>query len=173
MHWSKRALMAALVVLGTGAFTAPTITTHAAAKPMHHYVIQADFVLGAKGLPPKADACIANAVFHPGQQIVWRARIYDSATGKVVAPGQVKKLGLTATVVLKSGKKFAMMNIPHPPQAKKQVFYWTAAWVVSKTYPFGPLVWTINAKDSSGGSTTFAPIGQDVGVPSIIIAPAK
>ncbi|MGH2346728.1 MAG: hypothetical protein ACRDG4_15995, partial [Chloroflexota bacterium] len=70
MHWSKRALMAALVVLGTGAFTAPTITTHAAAKPMHHYVIQADFVLGAKGLPPKADACIANAVFHPGQQIV-------------------------------------------------------------------------------------------------------
>ncbi|MGH2346586.1 MAG: hypothetical protein ACRDG4_15280, partial [Chloroflexota bacterium] len=89
------------------------------------------------------------------------------------APGQVKKLGLTATVVLKSGKKFAMMNIPHPPQAKKQVFYWTAAWVVSKTYPFGPLVWTINAEDSSGGSTTFAPIGQDVGVPSIIIAPAK
>jgi len=172
VHWSKRVLVMVLVFGSTIAVASPTLQTHAASASMHHYVIQADFVLGARGLPPKADACIANAVFHPGEQVVWRARIIDSASGKEVTVAQSQARGITATVTLKGGKKFTMMDVPHGENGKPP-FFWVASWVIGKTYPFGPVGWTIKATDKSGSTATFAPIGQEAGIPSIIVAPAK
>jgi hypothetical protein len=171
----KRAVAAALVCGTVLGVSVPALEAHAAASAPH-FVIQADFVLGAEGQPQGAPVCVPNAVFHPGDQIVWRARIADAATGKQLTAAQVKQLGVTATVVLKSGAKLPMQLGQHPPaEAKppKQSTYWTAAWKVGKTVPMGPLSWTIQVKDKMGDTTSFAPIGQDVGIPSILVAPKK
>ena len=169
MHRTTRILIAAGLLGAAGSIAKPPPQVHAAA--MHRYTIHADFVLGHVGMPASAMSCIANAVFHPGQQIVWRAKFYDASTNKELTPAQSLKLGLAANVVFSDGTKVVMADIPHPPQAKKQAFYWVGSWIVAPTYPAGPLSWTISLRDASGGSASFAPIGQDVGIPSIIIVP--
>jgi hypothetical protein len=174
MQWTKWAFVTALV-FGTpvgAAVSSPG--AHAAAAGRHSYVIQADVVLGSVGAPKGAAACVPNAVFFAGEHIDWRARIADAATGKQLSQAQIKQLGITVTVLLQGGPTVKMVYEAHPPaqaHPKKQSYYWVGPWAVTATYPMGPLLWTIKVQDKLGDTATFAPIGQDVGIPSIIIAP--
>lgn len=176
MHRTKRIVLTTLIA-GVAVGTAtPALHAQAAAMGTHRYLIQADFVLGALGLPHGAPACVPNAVFHPGQQIVWRARIRDAATGKQLNRAQINQLGVTGAVTLQGGPTLKMQFEAHPPaqaHPKKQAFYWVAPWKIGAHYPMGPVFWTITVQDKLGDMATFAPIGQDVGIPSIIITPAN
>ena len=173
MSGSTRTWCAALLVaVGTG-LSAPAVGAHAATT--HKLSIAADFVLGAEGAPKGAPACVPNAVFHPGEQVVWRAVISDASTGKPLTQAQIKQMGVTASVVLASGGSVKMIYAAHPPaeaHPKKQAFYWVGPWKIGAKYPMGPLSWSIKVSDNLGDKATFAPIGQDVGIPTIIIAPA-
>lgn len=175
MHRSTRILVTTVVFGSIAGMTAPALHAHAASMGMHRYVIQADFVLGADGAPKGAPACVPNAVFHPGEQIVWRAVISDAATGRPLTAAQIKQLHVSAAVTLQGGTVLKMRFEAHPPaqaHPKKQAFYWVAPWKIGAHYPMGPVTWTIKAQDTMGDSTTFTPIGQNVGIPTIIIAPA-
>lgn len=174
MHWTIGTFVTALMVgASVGAAVSPP-GAHAAAASSHSYVIQADVVLGAVGAPKGAPACVPQAVFFAGEHILWRARIADAATGKQVSQAEIKQLGITVTVLVQGGPTVKMVYEAHPPaqaHPKKQSYYWVGPWAVTATYPTGPLSWTIKVQDKMGDTATFAPIGQDVGIPSIIIAP--
>ena len=43
------------------------------------YFVQADVVRGAPGA--QGAVCVANSVFYPGEQVVWRAKVFDTTTG--------------------------------------------------------------------------------------------
>ena len=175
MHWIKRTVATAIVLGAPIGVAAPAMQVHAAPAAQHRYVIHADFVLGAEGAPKGGPVCVANAVFHPGEQVVWRAVFSDAATGKPLTKAQIAQRGVTASVMVQNGPTVKMQYAAHPPaeaHPKKQAFYWTGAWKIGKAYPMGPVTWTIQLKDTAGGKASFAPIGQDVGIPSIIIAPA-
>jgi hypothetical protein len=174
MRLTKRAV-AALVVAGSAVAVMPAMQADAASTNTHRLSIQADFVLGSAGVPPKAPVCVPNAAFHAGEDVVWRAIIGDASTGAPLTAAQIQHLGVTAAVKIKGGATFKMKYEAHPPaqmHPMKQDMYWVAVWKIAKSYPMGPVAWTIKVKDAAGDTATFAPIGQDLGIPSIIIVPA-
>jgi hypothetical protein len=68
-----------------------------------------------------------------------------------------------------------MYFAPHPAKSKtgKKSTYWVTAWPIPKTFPYGPVTWTMQEHDKYSDNVTFTPIGQDVGLVSIMIAPVK
>ncbi len=141
------------------------------AAAQSNYYMQADAVRGAEGTPQGA-VCVPNSVFLPGESIVWRAKIFDSHTGEVLTGGQIKELGITMQVSVSNGQTVDLHYGSHPPDPKapKHGMYWSGHWVVPADAPTGTLTYTLTAKDAQGNTTTFEPIGQNVGIPPLTIA---
>ncbi len=121
------------------------------------YVVNADTVRGSQNAT--ATSCVLTPVFKTGEQVVWRAEIYDAATGEKLTESQVNDRGIKATVKLEDGKTFDMEYGQHPKQAP-QIWLWTAAWAIPPVYPTGMLKYEIDVTDDAGNSYTWTPIGQ-------------
>jgi hypothetical protein len=133
------------------------------------YFVQTDIVRGAEGA--MGEACVPNAVFHPTEKVVWRAYVYDGATGERLDAATVEERGIAVTVTF-DGEPLEMAYHPHPPGADDVEFYWTHAWVIPEDQPMGVYTWSVTVQDASGAEATYEPIGQGIGLPNLVVTPA-
>ncbi|MEJ2293039.1 MAG: hypothetical protein P8Y05_15190 [Deinococcales bacterium] len=122
------------------------------------YYVHADVVRGSKN--PTGPTCVLTPVFKTGEQVVWRAEVFDTATGKKLTDQQVKDLGVKVTVKTQDGKTYDMAYGEHPKEAPK-IWLWTGAWVIPPVYPTGTLQYQIIVTDKAGHTVTWQPIGQE------------
>jgi len=133
-------------------------------------ILVADTVLGVVGIPeaeiPKK-VCVLSSRFNPGQQIVWRVRVYDPTTGQ---PLDDTTLDLVE-VALPGDQVLKARYGPHPPPPQEPTdFFWSTSWVVPQDYPSGSLPFIITAKAKDGRSGEF--IEFNVAPSLLIIVPA-
>lgn len=146
---------AALVGLVIGACTATPAAPAAAtqgggnAPAAASLVLQADTVLGSKNLAKTEKSCVQSSQYERNEQIVWRVRVVDGATGKplddsALAQVQVKLPDQTLTL------KYAA----HPKNSPTDSF-WAASWTVPADYPTGTLGFSVSATAKDGRSGTY------------------
>ncbi len=114
--------------------------------------VDADTVLGPKNLteaetPTKV--CVQANRFARNEEIVWRVKVFDPATGK-----PMDDTALTTVEVRLPNEALAMHYGPHPRQTPVDNF-WTVAWDVPSDYPTGALPYTIVATAKDGRSGTY------------------
>lgn len=147
------ALMMALLV--SAAFAQPT------------YFIQADTVRGAIGA--QGAVCVGNSVFMKGEQIVYRAYVYDAATGVALTPEEVAERGITVHGVLDGQRVTELALIPHPPEAPQTELFWASGFQIPADYPTGNYAWSVEVEDAAGNTAAYLPMGSSVGLGTLMI----
>lgn len=122
------------------------------------YLINADVVRGAQN--PTGPTCVLTPVFKTGEQVVWRAELFDTETGEKLTPEEAEARGVTVTAVLEDGSEYEMEYGLHPRE-EPQIWLWVGAWTIPPVYPTGTLTYEIVVEDDAGNTQTWAPIGQD------------
>lgn len=133
----------------------------AAAQEGQDYVIVSDVIRGSGG-EPTGPSCVETNLFDRGEQVVWRAVVFDASTGEIVnSPDAVESRGLQMTVQPEGQDALEMEFGAHPPDtpSEDQIFYWTAAWVIPPNVS-GKLKYTLTVEDADGGQGTFELLGQ-------------
>jgi hypothetical protein len=137
------------------------------------YFVKADMVRGAQGA--MGPVCVPNSVFFTGEMIVFRAVVYDAATGEELLFDEVQARGITATVHM-DGREPAAMFFPPPggagegeegPPAGADFF--RGPWAIPADFPTGMYTWHIEVTDAAGNVATFDPIGGAIGLNNITI----
>ncbi len=128
----------------------------ASAAPMA-LAIQADTVLSGP--------CVQMSQFKIGDRIVFRARVFDTATGDALDTA-----GLTSVVVeLADGTQLPAHFGPHPP-SQTVVNFWSIAWTVPAGFPTGTLGYKVVATNAAGETTTFSPLEVPPSLLTIVAA---
>lgn len=156
-----------LAVLGSLAFGQPS------------YFVKADMVRGAEGA--QGAVCVPNSVFFSGEMIVFRAVIYDGATGEELTFDQVQERGITATVRMEGRDEQVMFFPPPTTEAPAEgeegpppgADYFRGPWAIPADYPTGLYGWTVAVTDTGGNGAEFVPIGASIGAGSITIQAAN
>jgi len=147
---------------------AATVGAAFAAGPA--YYVQAEVVRGSKN--PTGPSCVLVSTFKTGEQVVWLAKVYSTATGEVVTPDQAKQLGMTVQAKLENGSTVDMALGQHPKEGDNKVWMWAAGWSIPPVYPTGVLKYELIIKDSAGNTVTWTPMNQDFpaaeGYPTLI-----
>jgi len=133
-------------------------------------ILVSDTVLGIEGIPEaeiRQKVCILSSRFNPGQQIVWRVRVYDPRTGQVM-----DETTLDVVQVILPGEQILKAHYgPHPrPPQDATDFFWSTSWVIPQEYPQGSLSYTIRAESKDGRTGEFAQF--NVAPSLLIILPA-
>ena len=116
-------------------------------------------------------------VFRQGEEVMFRARVLDIATGQ--DPGgqgqglkALQELGLKVTAYLENGQSFPMTYGRHPARAQGREavsWFWTASWKIPATQALGRVKWWVIVTDNSGASVRFDPIGAGTALPPIAL----
>lgn len=132
-------------------------------------LIEADVVRGNRGA--LGFDCVATSVFHPGDDIVWRAIIRDRATGAALDEAAVAKRRITAVVKADGIPDVSMHFGSHPPGAApdKSQHYWTCNYHIPEDHAAGTMPWSVVASDAEHHRATFTPIGQQSGLAVLTI----
>ena len=134
------------------------------------YYVQAEVVRGAQNAT--GPSCVLVSTFKTGEQVVWLAKVYSTATGAEVTPDQAKQLGMKVTAKLEDGKTVDLALGEHPKDGAAKVWMWAAGWTIPPVYPTGVLKYELIVKDSSGNTVTWTPMNQDFptaeGYPTLI-----
>lgn len=156
------AMAVTLVACGSGsAASSATKAPTASAK----LIIMSDIVEGSKNVPKTQAAqrsCVLTSRFPRNGEMVFRARIYDPATGDMMDGSAMKsvqvQLANGVTVTMKYGKH---------PKTPPQEGYWTGSWLIPKDQATGTLNYTIVATDTQGRTGEFKPFGVQASLPTI------
>ncbi len=135
------------------------------------YFVKADMVRGAEGA--QGLVCVPNSVFVPGEMIVFRAVVYDGATGEELGFDQVQERGISAVVHM-DGRDDAPMFFP-PPQAGDPpgAGFFRGPWTIPADFASGAYGWSVSVSDSQGNTAEFQPIGAAMGAGSVTIQAAE
>lgn len=115
-------------------------------------IIDGDTVQGPKNL---ADAekplrsCVQASRFAHNEQVVWRVKVYDGATGEAL-----DDTALTSVTVQLPDQTLELKYGGHPAKTPAD-FFWTSSWVVPEGYPSGSLGYTIAATAADGRTATW------------------
>jgi hypothetical protein len=128
-------------------------------------VLTADMVRGSAN--PQGAVCVLTSRYQKGEEVVWRVKITDAATGKAI-PAEASELlarptpptaeelaamskDIAVVVHLSDGQNFPMRFGPHgrPPAD----YFWTFGWDIPATYPTGTLDYYITADWAAEGKT--------------------
>ena len=111
-------------------------------------VVVDSVVQGAEG-SPRDRVCVLNSRFLHGQQVVWRIKVLDPATGRPMDDKQLKRVW----VELVDGQVFEARYGPHPRNNPTD-WFWATSWVIPADYPSGSVDYTVyaEAKDGRKGS---------------------
>jgi hypothetical protein len=124
----------------------------AMAQTVQKIAFAGDMVLGATprmGPPPP---CILTNRFVRGEQVVFRMRLTDPATGQQLDPSGVTSV----RVEVSNGQSLPMRFAPHPPRNSTDEF-WAAAWVIPKDHPTGSLKYKVVAVAKDGSIQSWEP----------------
>lgn len=120
--------------------------------------------------------CVPNSVFFGGERIIFRAIVYDAATGEQLSFDQIQELGITATVHIDGVEPIDMFYPPPeafgapdgPPPGTE---YFRGPWGIPVDYAPGMYGWGITVTDAQGNAVDFTPIGASAGLNDITIQP--
>lgn len=157
----KRFALVVLSVVGIAALSA------ALAKPA--YFVQADIVRGAVGA--QGAVCVANGVFLLGEEMVWRAYVYDANTGELLTQDEIDANGVKVTAsIVDTDVSVPMRFGPHPaPDAPNADFFWSAPFSIPADFATGQYQWQIQVSDNAGGEGLYQPMGHGAGLGAITI----
>lgn len=140
---AKRLVLAA-VALGAvllsacGASTAATST--APPTPTGQLFVQVDEVSVAQGT-----TCWVMSVYHPGEGVYFRAKVFDPASGKAMGKDALDSVN----VGLPNGQTLNMTYAGHPGTNPTDSF-WGVLWKVPADYPTGTVNYSVSAKAPDG-----------------------
>jgi hypothetical protein len=144
------------LVLGACAATpgaagaAPSAGTGAqAAAGSGALVVQADTVLGSKNLAKTEKSCVQSSQYERNEQIVWRVRVIDGATGKALDDSALTKVELKLP-----DQTLTLKYAPHPKTNPTDSF-WAGSWTVPTDFPTGTLAYTVTATAKDGRTGTY------------------
>ena len=159
------AAVIACAVFGGGLVgRSPAGVTHAQTAGL---VVVSDVALGAgPGVPPN-QTCAIRSTFPQGQEIVFRVKVIDPATGAGLDDTQLA--GVTITLPDGSMQNFRYGSHPPGPMGPKDL-YWTYVFEIPADYPTGAFQYSIVATDLAGN--TYMPVGFAAGAPDVQIVPA-
>lgn len=139
------------------------------------YFVKADMVRGAEGA--MGIPCVPNSVFFNGEKVVFRAIVYDAATGEEMKMEEIQARGLTLTVHLDTVEPWTMFypppgvaGQPGPPPGAE---YFRGTFVIPADFATGSYGWYITLVDAQGNVADFQPIGAAIGANSVTIQPAN
>ncbi len=144
----KPCLRAALVVLGAAGVL---VGSPAWAQPA--FFFEGDMVRGEPQPGVKAPACVLTSQFKRGDQVVWRIRVLDPATGQGLDNKALKRV----QVQLAGGQAFNARYGGHPPKGTPTDHFWSVSWKIPADYPTGSLSYTVNAVAEDGRSASWQP----------------
>jgi hypothetical protein len=131
---------------GSSTQPTPTATTQAA----KNLILSSDMVTGSGGTVKAASTCVLDNVYKPGNQVVFRIRVYDPVTG-----AQMDNVALSSvTVSLPDGQSFTARYAGHPSTNPLDHF-WATSWVIPESYPTGTISYTATATAVDGRTGTF------------------
>ena len=134
------------------------------------YFVHADMVRGAQGA--QGAVCVANAVFYPGEWVIFRAVVYDAATGEELKHEAIAELGLTAQVMVEGLDPIDMFYPPLEEGAPPAMYFFRGPWPIPADFATGDYGWNVEVRDAAGNVVSFAPIGQGAGLSSITVLAA-
>jgi len=130
--------------------------TPAPAEPVD-LILVADTVQGPANLTPEEKAsgavCVQKNRFGKNEEIVWRVRVVDPATGDAM-----DDQALSSLVVHLPDQDLALHYGGHPRDNPVD-FFWTTGFDVPETYPTGLLGYTIEATAADGRTGTYNQFG--------------
>lgn len=149
-------LKGAVAAVGGLAFSRWAFTNaEAAAQEGQAYVIVSDVIRGSGG-DPTGPSCVETSVFQRGEQVVWRAVVFDARTGQLVnTPEAVQERGLRMWVEVEGqDEPIEMEHGQHPPERFKPkpediIYYWAGAWIIPPNVT-GEFKYTITVEDKDG-----------------------
>jgi hypothetical protein len=129
---------------------APPPSTVTSTKTAQGLILQADAVMGAEGAPSPDEICIQSSQFQPGEDVVFRVKVYDPATGQPMDD----KVLTSVVVSLPDGQEFNANYGDHGGATPTDSF-WTTAWPIPADYPTGSVPFKVTAKSQDGRTGTF------------------
>ncbi len=127
--------------------------------------VEGDIVTGSGGTVKATASCVQQSQYKPGNQIVFRARVIDPATGQPMDASTLKSV----TVKLADGQTFEAKYGGHPGKAPTDSF-WATSWVVPDSYSTGSLNFEITAVANDGRTGTFTPFNVAPSLLTIVAA---
>jgi len=115
-------------------------------------VIDADTVQGPKNLKEAEKplrSCVQASRFAHNEQVVWRVKVFDGATGEAL-----DDTALTSVQVTLPDQSFDLHYGGHPGSDPVD-FFWTTSWTVPEGYPSGSLDYSIVATAADGRTATW------------------
>ncbi len=134
------------------------------------YFIQADVVRGAIGA--QGAVCVANGVFMQGEQVVFRAYVFDASTGERLTAEEVEARGVRVFGLIEGERVEELDYIPHPPNVENPEFFWAGGWMVPADQPTGNYPWSLQVEDAEGNTAEYLPMGHSIGLGSLVILEA-
>lgn len=154
----------ALVACGGSAQPAEAPPAAAQVGAVKSLFISADVVEGSKNVSKDqaaARSCVLSSRFARNSEMVFRARIFDPATGNLMDDKGITQM----QAKLATGKTIDMKYGLHPKDTGEG--YWTGSWVVPKDQPTGTLKYTITANAADGRTGEFVPMSVVPALPAI------
>lgn len=134
------------------------------------YFVQADMVRGAEGA--MGAVCVPNSVFVPGEKIIFRAAVFDAATGEELDFAEIQERGIEATVTM-DGQEIAMFFPPPEEGTPAGAGYFRGPFPIPADYAAGMYDWNVEITDAEGATAAASPIGAAIGANSVTIQPAN
>jgi hypothetical protein len=136
-------LIGAIAVVAAACSGSTQSTPTATIQAAKNLILSSDIVSGGGG-------CVLDNVYKPGEEVVFRVRVYDPATGD-----QMDNKALSSvTVSLPDGQSFTA-NYGGHPSTNPLDHFWTAAWTIPTNYPTGTISYTATATAVDGRTGTF------------------
>ncbi|MGK2852249.1 MAG: hypothetical protein ACSLFN_15260 [Candidatus Limnocylindrales bacterium] len=145
-------VVAAVIAACSAAGTATLSPSPVAGK----LILQADTVWGPKNIA-KADLsgriCVQRNLFARNEEIVWRVKVIDPATGEPMDDQVLSSLAVTF-----ADQSLDLRYGPHPKDNPAD-YFWTVSWLIPEDHPTGELPYTIEATAKDGRTGTFEQFG--------------
>jgi hypothetical protein len=146
-------VVAGLLAVACQAAAAPTPTP----GPPVSLILLGDTVQGPANLTDEEKAsgavCVQKNRFAKNEEIVWRMRVMDPATGT-----PMDDQALASVVVRLPDQELEMHYAPHPRDNPVD-YFWTVGFDVPETYPSGSLAYTVVATANDGRTGTYSQFG--------------
>lgn len=130
--------------------SSPNNAAAAAPQAAQNLILSSDMVIGSGGTPAPTTSCVLDNVYKPGQEVVFRIRVYDPVTGQAMDDKALSSV----VVTLPDGQSFKASYAGHPHTNPVDSF-WATSWTIPSDYPSGTLSYKATATANDGRMGTF------------------